>query len=254
MTLDGRITVVTGGTEGLGLEIARTFAAHGAVVTVTGRSAEKGALAAKEIGGTFVESDATRRKDAEDAIDRTVETFGRVDILVNNVGGSSGFARVHEMTDDAWLHAIDLNLHSAFWTTRRALPAMMTAGFGRIINMSSVEGKQATMPAISHYVTAKHALHGFTRAVALEYGKQGITCNALCPGAVPTQSRPSGDAAAKAAGMTREEFVAHFVDGTKTGRLNTPAEVAAVALLLASEAGAGITGALWSIDGGTASW
>lgn len=110
------------------------------------------------------------------------------------------------------------------------------------------------MPAVSHYVTAKHALHGFTKAVALEYGREGITCNALCPGAVPTGSRPTGDAAARAAGMTREQFVTHFVDATKTGRLNTPEEVAAVAVLLASEAGGGITGALWSVDGGTSSW
>lgn len=257
-SLEGRVAVVTGGTEGLGLAVAVAFAGQGANVVVSGRSAEKGEAAVKELGGgngvRFVRADATRREDAEAVVDEALTVFGQVDILVNNVGGSSGFARVHEMTDDAWQHAMTLNLHSTFWTTRRVLPAMTARGHGRVINMSSVEGKQATMPAISHYVTAKHALHGFTKAVALEYGRLGITCNALCPGSVPTRSRPSGDAAAKAAGMTREEFVDHFVAGTRTGRLNTPEEVAAVAVLLAGDAGAGITGALWSIDGGTASW
>jgi NAD(P)-dependent dehydrogenase (short-subunit alcohol dehydrogenase family) len=256
--LEERVAVVTGGTEGLGRAVASAFLREGASVVITGRSAEKGKRAADELGGLgvvrFVRADAAARDEVNAAIDLVVEDFGRLDILVNNIGGSANFARVHELTDEAWQHAMTLNLHSTFWATRRALPTMMARGYGRIINMSSVEGKQATMPAVSHYVTSKHALHGFTKAVALEYGREGITCNAICPGAVPTSSRPTGDAAAKAAGLTREQFVAHFVDGTKTGRLNTPDEVAAVAVLLAGELGGGITGALWSVDGGTASW
>jgi NAD(P)-dependent dehydrogenase (short-subunit alcohol dehydrogenase family) len=257
-SLEGRTAVVTGGTDGLGLAIARAFLDHGAAVLVSGRSEEKGAMAVDALGTLgkirFLAANALLQPDAERVVDTALAEFGRVDVLVNNVGGSAGFARVHELSDEAWQHAMTLNLHSAFWATRRVLPSMMGNGHGRIINMSSVEGKQATMPAVSHYVTAKHALHGFTKALALEYGRSGITCNALCPGAVPTSSRPTGDAAAKAAGMTREQFVAHYLDATKTGRLNTPEEVAAVAVLLAGPAGGGITGALWSVDGGTSPW
>jgi NAD(P)-dependent dehydrogenase (short-subunit alcohol dehydrogenase family) len=256
--LHDRVAIVTGGTEGIGRATAEAFLAEGARVVISGRSVEKGEAACAEIGAgdalVFVAADACVRDGAESVIDACLARFGTVDVLVNNVGGGAGFARVHELTDDAWHRALTLNLDSAFWATRRALPAMMAQGRGRVINMSSVEGKQATMAAISHYVTAKHALHGFTKAVALEYGPLGITCNAICPGKVPTESVPTGQAAAAAAGVSYDEFLAHFVDGTKTRRLNTAAEVAAVALLLAGEHGAGITGVLWSVDGGTASW
>jgi NAD(P)-dependent dehydrogenase (short-subunit alcohol dehydrogenase family) len=257
-SLEGRKALVTGGTEGIGRAIAEAFLVEDATVVISGRSVEKGqeALASLNAGGSlsFVQADATQRESAERVVDHCVAELGSLDVLVNNVGGGAGFARVHELSDEAWDRAMDLNLKSAFWATRRALPSMLDHGWGRIINISSVEGKQATMAAISHYVTAKHAVHGFTKAVALEYGPSGITCNAICPGGVPTSSRPAGEAAAAAAGMTHADFVQHFLEGTKTKRLNTPAEVAAVAVLLASDLGSGITGALWSVDGGTSSW
>jgi 3-hydroxybutyrate dehydrogenase/3-oxoacyl-[acyl-carrier protein] reductase len=256
--LDGRVATITSGSTGIGRGIAEAFLAEGAKVVINGRNTEKGENALKELNagdrGHFIQGDVTVRAEVDRVIDGTVEKFGRIDILVNNAGGLLKTAPVKDLADEDWDYAIRWNLYSAFWASRRALNYMVPQQFGRIINMSSVEGKQATMPAISHYVTAKHALHGFTKAVALEYGRAGVTCNAICPGAVPTGSRPSGDAAAKAAGMTREQFVAHFVDATRTGRLNTPEEVAAVAVLLAGDAGGGITGVLWSVDGGTSPW
>jgi NAD(P)-dependent dehydrogenase (short-subunit alcohol dehydrogenase family) len=256
--LEGRVALVTGGTEGLGRAIAEAFLGEGATVMISGRSAEKGELALKSIDAGpslgFVQSDGTQRASTENAVDYCLDQLGWLDVLVNNVGGGTGFGRVHELGDEVWERAMLLNVHSAFWATRRALPSMMARGWGRIINMSSVEGKQATMAAISPYVTAKHALHGFTKAVAFDYGPDGITCNAICPGKVPTESRPTGEAAASAAGMTYHEFIDHFLEATKTKRLNSPAEIAAVAVLLASELGAGITGVTWSVDGGTASW
>jgi 3-hydroxybutyrate dehydrogenase/3-oxoacyl-[acyl-carrier protein] reductase len=256
--LDGRVALVTGGTEGLGRAIAEAFLAESASVIISGRSGEKGQRALDSIGaGTslhFMAADATDRFSTEQLIDRCVSEFGSVDVLVNNVGGGTGFGRAHELSDEVWDGAMLLNVKSAFWAIRRAVPTMIDKGWGRIINMSSVEGKQATMAAISPYVTAKHALHGFTKAVAFDYGADGITCNAICPGKVPTESRPSGEAAAAAAGMTYDEFLHHFIDATRTKRLNSAAEIAAVAVLLASELGGGITGVTWSVDGGTASW
>jgi NAD(P)-dependent dehydrogenase (short-subunit alcohol dehydrogenase family) len=256
--MDGRVALVTGGTEGLGRAIAEAFIAQGATVMISGRSREKGEQALESMGAgpslCFVAADATDRGSTENLVDRCVEQLGSVDVLVNNVGGGTGFGRPHELSDDTWDRAMVLNVKSAFWAVRRSAPSMMKKGWGRIINMSSVEGKQATMAAISPYVSAKHALHGFTKAVAFDYGPDGITCNAICPGKVLTESRPVGEAAAAAAGMTYEEFLGHFIDATKTKRLNSAAEVAAVAVLLASELGGGITGVTWSVDGGTASW
>jgi 3-hydroxybutyrate dehydrogenase len=159
------------------------------------------------------------------------------------------------MSDDAWQRALDLCLNSAFWATRRALPAMVEGGWGRIIFISSVEGKQANKPMISHYITTKHALNGFAKAVAHEYGPHGVTSNAICPGAVETETmRLAGRAAAEAAGLSYEAFLDGYAQETMIKRLIKDQEVAAMAVLLASEAGGGMTGSLLNVDGGTAPW
>ena len=129
---------------------------------------------------------------------------------------------------------------------------MIPRRWGRVINISSVEGKQANKPAVSHYITNKHALNGFTKAVAFEYGPLGITSNAILPGAVETDlMKEAGPAAAKVAGITYEKFLDNYAQDAAIKRLNTVEEMAAVALLLASEAGGGITGALLDVHGGS---
>jgi NAD(P)-dependent dehydrogenase (short-subunit alcohol dehydrogenase family) len=258
--LGGRVALVTGGTDGIGRGIAAAFVAEGARVAISGRSAERGERAVADIGGgdhvAFVPSDASTSVGAARAVDGCLERFGRLDVLVNNVGGAaSEFALVHELSDEGWESGITLNLHSAFWTTRRAVPSMLEHGYGRIINISSVEGKLCTMATISPYVVAKHALAGLTKTVAFEYGEQGITCNSICPGAVATESfKANAITAAEAAGMTVDQVLATFVEHAVTKKLSTPEQVAAVAVLLASEEGANITGVQWSIDGGQAPW
>lgn len=137
---------------------------------------------------------------------------------------------------------------------RRALQLMVPRQSGRIINMSSVEGKHGK-PGLSQYVATKHAVIGLTKAVAREVGTLGITVNALCPGLVVTDIvRESGAAAAKAMGKTYDEMIATFAEESAIKRPNTVEEVAAVAVLLGSDAGAGITGAAFSVDGGTAAY
>jgi 3-hydroxybutyrate dehydrogenase len=248
-----RVALVTAATGGIGLAIAQALLADGLIVVVSGRDAEKGGRVAREIGAAgFVRADATSQADTEALVDGVLERHGRLDVLVNNAGGSSGFAPVHQLTDEAWLQAFAWNVSSAFWATRRALPAMIAQGFGRIVNLSSVQGKQVNRPNAAHYVTAKHALNGFTKAVAFEYGRSGVTCNAICVGAVETDlMRQAGPAAAEAAGLTYEQYVARYAASAMTGRLTTVEEVAAMARLLASAEGAGITGALLNVDGGT---
>jgi 3-hydroxybutyrate dehydrogenase len=259
LLLEKRVAVITGGSRGIGRGIAEAFATQGAAVVISGKSKEKGEQALDEMGAgdraMFVQTDVRRQEDVNNLIDQAAKRYGSVDILVNNAGGSDRFALVHEMTDEAWQNALDFNLNAAFWGTRRALRYMLERGWGRIINISSVEGKQANKAAVAHYITNKHALNGLTKAVAFEYGTQGITCNAICPGAIETDTmRELGPQAAAGAGITYQQFLDNYAQESALKRLNKVEEVAAMATLLASEIGGGVTGALINVDGGTAQW
>lgn len=255
--LQGKVAVVTGSTRGIGRGIAEALCIEGAAVVLNGRSVEKGAQAVAEMGErgrvVFQPGDVSVRTDAEAVVDRAVREFGRLDILVNNAGGNPGTGMVAELSDEAWFGSLDLNLTSAFFATRHALPHLVASGAGRIVNISSVEGKQATKAAIANYITTKHALNGFTKAVAFEYGPLGVTCNAICPGAVETDvMRGPGREYAVSVGQTYAQFLDGYAQGSMIKRLNTVEEVAAMAVLLASPAGGGITGSLLNVDGGSA--
>jgi 3-hydroxybutyrate dehydrogenase/3-oxoacyl-[acyl-carrier protein] reductase len=256
---EARVAAVTGGSRGIGRAIAEAMLAEGASIAICGRSPDKGKAALEEMGagdrGYFAACDVRQRDEVEEFIDATAAHFGALDILVNNAGGTDGFARVHELTDQAWDNALAWNLNSTFWATRRALPHMLRSRWGRIIAISSVEGKQATKSAVSHYITNKHAINGFVKAVAYEYGPDGITSNAICPGAIETDTmRDAGAAAASAAGISYQTFLDRYAEESMIKRLIAAEEVAAMAVLLASDAGAGITGALLNVDGGSSSW
>jgi 3-hydroxybutyrate dehydrogenase/3-oxoacyl-[acyl-carrier protein] reductase len=259
LLLDKRVAVITGGSRGIGRGIAEKFLAEGAAVVIGGKSQDKGLRAIEEMGvgdrATFLQCDVRREEDVNNLVDEAAKRYGSADVLVNNAGGSDRWALVHELSDEAWQNALDLNLNAVFWGTRRALKYMLDRGWGRIINISSVEGKQANKPAVSHYITNKHAINGFTKAVAHEYGPRGITCNAICPGAVETDlMMEAGPTVAAQAGITYEQFLDNYAQEAAIKRLNTVEEVAAMAALLASEVGGGITGALINVDGGTSQW
>ena len=255
-TLQGRVALVTGGTRGIGRGIAEAFLAEGASVMMSSRSEAKGKQALDEIGvgdrADFVACDAGHRDQVNNMVDRAIERFGKVDILVNNAGGSDGFALVHQMTDEAWDNAVNLGLNTTFWATRRALAGMVERQWGRIITISSLEGKMCNKAAVSHYSANKAGMNGFTKAVAAEYGTMGITSNAICPGAIETDMmKEAGPAAAASAGITYEQFLDGYAQETMIKRLNTVEEVAAVAVLLAGDLGGGLTGGLINVDGGT---
>jgi NAD(P)-dependent dehydrogenase (short-subunit alcohol dehydrogenase family) len=251
-----KVALITGGSRGIGRGIAERLLADGYLVAITGRDAAKGARAMGEMAAgdraMFLASDGSDQAQAERAVDDVLAHWGRVDVLVNNVGGSRGVAEVISMTDDDWNHTADLIVNSALWATRRALPGMVAAGWGRIINVSSVESKRCRISGVSHYVTFKHAMNGFTRAVAAEYGKAGITCNALCPGGVETDlMTTTGRATAESSGLTYEEFLQLYADETLTGRLVTVEEVAALAAFLVTDLARSVTGNMINIDGGS---
>ncbi|KAB2340400.1 SDR family NAD(P)-dependent oxidoreductase [Actinomadura rudentiformis] len=258
MKLQDKVAVVTGGTAGIGKAIAAAFLAEGARVVINGRSPEKGEKALAELGAgdraVFCRGDVNDKDDIERLITTAVDTFGRLDILVNNAGGAARLAPVTELTDEDWDLHMKWNLYSTFYATRAALRLMLPRKWGRVINISSVEGKHGK-PVITPYVTAKHAINGFTKAVAKEVGTEGITVNALCPGIIITDIvKDEGPRTAEAMGITYEQLIEMYVQDSAIKRPNTVEEVAAVAVLLASDAGAGITGAMLSIDGGTAAY
>ena len=251
--LDGRVAAITGGTAGIGLAIAEAFVAEGAAVALMARNPEKGARVAADLGdrAIFVAGDAMSQTDVEGFVDRAATELGPVDILVNNAGGATDLQPLVLLSDESWDEVMKWNLYSTFWAMRRALPSMVERGWGRVINISSVEGKHGK-PVFTAYTAAKHAINGLTKSVAREVGTAGVTVNSICPGLVITDVvKANGPATAEAMGMSFDEMVAMFAKESAIERPNTVEEVAAMAMLLASEAGAGITGSLLNVDGGT---
>ncbi len=256
MQLEGRVAAVTGGTAGIGRGIAEAFLAEGAQVALMARNRDKAerVLAELDVGdrAVFIAGDAMVQAEVEGFIDQAVAHFGRLDVLVNNAGGAGDLQPLVDLSDEAFDLAIKWNLYSTFWATRRVLPGMLERGFGRIINISSVEGKIGK-PVFTAYTAAKHAVNGLTKSLAQEVSAQGVTVNAICPGLVITDIvKDNGPATAEAMGLSFDEMVDLFAQESAIKRPNTVEEVAAVAVLLASDAGGGITGATLSVDGGSA--
>jgi len=255
LKLKGRVAAVTGGSAGIGRGIAEAFLAEGANVTIMARNADKAARMLDEIGAgdrlSFIGGDATSQVDVEGFIDQTIDRYDALDILVNNAGGAGNLQPIANLSDEAFDLAIKWNVYSTFWATRRAIKPMIERQWGRVINISSVEGKQGKA-VFTAYSTAKHAVNGMTKSVAQEVGTDGVTVNAICPGLIITDIvRENGVATAEAMGVTFDEMVALFAEDAAIKRPNTIEEVAAMAVLLASQEGGGITGALLSVDGGT---
>lgn len=258
MKLQGKIAAITGGTAGIGRGIAEAFLAEGASVALMARNPVKGQKVIAELGvgdrAAFIAGDALVQTDVEGFIDATIKRFGRVDILVNNAGGAGDLQPMVNLSDEAFDQAMKWNVYATFWASRRALRTMLAQKSGRIINISSMEGKHGKA-VFTAYTAAKHAINGMTKSLAREVGTEGITVNAICPGLVITDIiRDNGPATAEAMGMSFDAMIEMFSQEAAIKRPNTVQEVAAVAMLLASPEGAGITGATISVDGGTAQY
>ena len=259
MQLQGKVAAITGGTQGIGLAIAQAYRAQGAQVSIMGRSPENGAKALAELGGgddaTYFSGNVKEREGVDAFVQHTIDTFGRVDIMVNNAGGADALgARLGDLSDEVWDDTMKWTLYSTFWGMRAALKDMEPRKYGRIINISSVEGKHGKA-ILTPYVAAKHAVNGLTKSVAKEYGQDGITVNAICPGLVITEIiKRNGPESAAGMGLTFEGMIDMFAAESAIKRPNYAEEIAAVAVLLASDVAAGITGAMYSVDGGTAAY
>ncbi len=261
MKLEGKVAAITGGTAGLGRGIAEAFLAEGAKVALMARNPEKGAKVVAELEAeygagkaVFIAGDVMQQADVEGFVDGAIEAHGTLDILVNNAGGAGDLQPFQNLSDETFDETMKWNVYSTFWASRRALPTMLDKSDGRIINISSMEGKHGK-PVLTAYSAAKHAVNGMTKSLAREVGAQGVTVNAICPGLVITDIiKNNGPETAKAMGMEFEEMIDTFAQEAAIKRPNTVEEIAAMALLLASREGAGITGATLSVDGGTAQY
>ncbi|MXX29407.1 MAG: SDR family oxidoreductase [Gammaproteobacteria bacterium] len=254
--LAGLTAAVTGGSAGIGRGIVEAFIGEGAQVALMARNRGKAERALEEMdageAAVFISGDATVQAEVEGFIDQAVKHLGQVDVLVNNAGGAGDLQPLVDLSDEAFDLALKWNLYSTFWASRRVLPGMLERRFGRIINISSVEGKVGK-PVFTAYSAAKHAVNGLTKSLAQEVSAQGVTVNALCPGLVITDIvKDNGPATAEAMGLTFDEMVDLFAQESAIKRPNTVEEVAAAAVLLASRAGGGITGTTLSVDGGSA--
>ena len=255
MQLNGKIALVTGSTSGIGLGIAEAFAQEGADIILNGLGSPDDIAAAiakiKAHGKRVVHDGANMLNGDEIAamIAKAEKDFGRLDILVNNAG-IQHVSPIEAFPIDKWNAIIAINLSSAFHSIRAAVPGMKKRRSGRILNMCSAHSLTAS-PFKAAYVAAKHGLAGLTKTVALELAEQGVTCNAISPGFVwtPLVEKQIPDLA-KSEGISEAEAKKKVLSRQPTRQFVTVEQVAALAVFLASDAAAPITGSNYSIDGG----
>ncbi|HWH71413.1 MAG TPA: 3-hydroxybutyrate dehydrogenase [Candidatus Sulfotelmatobacter sp.] len=255
--LQGKVAIITGSTSGIGLGLARTFAAQGTDILLNGFGdpAEIADLC-QNLAGThgvrvgYSRADLARPAECTAMVERATAELGRVDILINNAG-IQHTAPVQEFPPERWDAIIAINLSAAFHTTRAVLPQMLSRNWGRIVNIASTHGLVASVHKVA-YVAAKHGLLGLTKVVALETAPTGVTCNAICPGWVLTPLVQNQiDELATSEGLTPEAARMRLL-GEKQPSLEfaTPEQLGALAVFLCSDAAAQIRGAALTVDGG----
>jgi 3-oxoacyl-[acyl-carrier protein] reductase len=234
--LRDHVCLVTGSTGGIGLETVELLRAEGATVVSIGRS------------GGDIQADLARPGEPERVVREVEERHGRLDVLVNNVGGTE-IRKLEDLTDADWQASFELNLMTAIRATQAALPGMRARAAGTIVNVSSTAAKRpsASMP---EYSVMKAAMLSFSRLVADLYAKDGIRCNAVTPGPTATGAWIGDGGLADQQG-NRDEVLAKVGAGRPLGRLAEPEEIAAVIAFLCSPRASYVTGAAWSADGGT---
>lgn len=243
--LKDKVAIVTGGSSGIGLEIAKLYVAEGAKVVITGRNEEDGQKAVSEIeenGGeaVFMSADAAIPNESEAVVNQTLERFGALHIACNNAGISGPLAPTAEYPLDGWEKVISINLSGVFYGMRYQLPALVKSGGGCIVNISSILGTVGAKNSPA-YVAAKHGVVGLTKAAALEYANQNIRINTVGPGYIKTPLVTES--------LGKDELHT-LVDLHPIGRLGEASEIAHLVLWLSSSKASFVTGSYYAVDGG----
>ena len=240
--LPNRVAIVTGGGRGIGAGITRRFVAEGATVAIMQRTAPPAELLNSQT--FFVAADLSSPEDIAKAMQACLNRLGGLDILVNNAGIM--FEKtVDEMSEEDWDRMMAINLRAPFLLTKHAMPGFRRRGGGSIINIGSIEGL-ASNPGHPAYSASKAGIHGFTAAVAVDHGREGIRCNAIAPGWINSElSEVYVNSMSDGARVRRELLVMHPV-----GRLGEPEDVGNLAVWLASDESSFVTGQVYVIDGG----
>lgn len=263
LEIEDRTAIVTGGSKGIGLEIASVLGDAGVNVVLANRTVDEGQEAADEIAGEtnattrFIETDLTVNNDVTALVGETIETFGTVDILINNAGIIGSQNQFHEIPLEEWMHVYDLNLFGTVRATRECLPYMREQGWGRVINIASEAGTQPD-DYKPHYDSSKAAMINFTKNLSKTYSSDGVLVNAVSPATTRTplvdeMFEERAEKEEKSVEQIRQEFIEDEKPGMVRGleRLGEPAETAYVVAFLASEKASWITGANYRVDGGS---
>lgn len=244
--LDGKVALITGGGAGIGEAVARLFAQEGAAVVITGRRKEVLERVAGEIErgngrALAVAGSVTDEAHVRSAVLQAVRAFGTLNVLINNAGIGAFGKLLHETDDATWDDLLAINLTGVFRMTRAAVPEMIRAGGGAIVNVSSI-ASLVGIPLTAAYSATKGAMDALTRCLAIDYAKHGVRCNSICPGLVDTPM---------AADLIHDQArFAQVMASYPLGRPGTAEEVAKLVLYLASDESAWVTGGIFPIDGG----
>ncbi|MGQ0694008.1 MAG: SDR family NAD(P)-dependent oxidoreductase [Nitrospiraceae bacterium] len=244
--LDGKVSLITGGGTGIGAACARVFSQEGATVVITGRRKDALEQVAREIEkangrALVVAGSVTDDAHAQSAVAQAVRTFGTLNVLVNNAGAGAFGKLLHETDEATWNEMLAINLTGVYRMIKAAVPEMMKAGGGSIVNVSSI-ASLVGIPMTAAYSASKGGMDALTRCVAMDYAQQQIRCNSVCPGLVDTPM---------ASGLINNpEALTQIMTAYPLGRYGTPDEVAKLILYLASDESAWVTGSIFPIDGG----
>ncbi len=241
---------------GIGYGIVKRFAEAGANTVIADINEKIGSKKAQEIKkeyntqALFVKTDVSSEGEVKNLVQKTIESFGQIDVFINNAGIFPS-APVMAMTQDFWEKVQAVNLRGTFLGCREAAKIMLEKGGGNIINIASVDALHPSMLGLAAYDASKHGVWGFTKNFALEMAKQGIRVNAIAPGGVATEGVAAMSGGSVKSGLNQEEMIKAFTAKIPLGRFAEPDEIAKVALFLASDASSYMTGEIVVVDGGT---